>query len=206
MSRLAIESQHIDRRLIRKLKGGDTNAFQEVFNTYSDQLFHYAFSYLKDTNDSEEIIQDVFLHLWEIKSQVDEEKSLKSFLYKMTVNRVFNHLKRQIVRQKYESYVMNRPLSFHETPEERMCSNELNIKIQNLLAGLPEQKRKIFIMSRLKGCSNAEIAEELGVSLRTVENQVYRATKFLKEHLKDDYLLLLIVCFCCDLMTTVNLF
>lgn len=192
---MAIESQNIDSKLIRKLKEGDANAFKEVFNSFSESLYHFAFSYLKETNDSEEIVQEVFLHLWEIRSQVDEEKSLKSFLYKMTVNRVFNHLKRQIVRQKYESYVMNRPLSSLETPEEKMCSSELNVKIQNLLAELPDQKRKIFIMSRFKGCSNAEIAEELGVSVRTVENQVYRATKFLKEHLKDDYLLLLVLFF-----------
>ena len=69
-------------------------------------------------------------------------------------------------------------------------------KIQDVLNKLPEQKRRIFILSRLKGYSNAEISEKLGLSVRTVENQVYRATKFLKEHLKDDYLILLIVCLC----------
>ncbi len=193
---MAKVSKHIDSNLIRKLKGGDRNAFQVIFDAYSERLFHFAYSYLKDSNDTEEIVQDVFLRLWEIRTEVDEDKSFKSFLYKMTVNRVFNHLKHQIVRQKYEEHLMSLDSSFSETPEETLRRNELTDKIQDVLNKLPEQKRRIFILSRLKGYSNAEISEKLGLSVRTVENQVYRATKFLKEHLKDDYLILLIVCLC----------
>lgn len=188
---------NIDKNLIRRLKDGDRAAFQKVFEAFSEPLIHFAQGYLKDIGETEEIIQDVFLNLWEIRTQVDEEKSLKSFLYKMTVNRVFNHLKRQVVRQKYEDYVMKLTPSFYETPEDKICRKELHNKIQHLLLGLPEQKRKIFVMSRLKGFSNAEISEELGISIRTVENQVYRATKYFKENLKDDYMTLIcIVCFC----------
>jgi len=189
---LTTESKHIDINLLRKLKDGDRNAFQVIFEAYSERLFHFAYSYLKDTDETEEIIQDVFLRLWEIRTEVDEEKSFKSFLYRMTVNRVFNHLKHQIVRQKYEEHLMNLDPAFSETPEEELRRNELSEKIKELLIRLPEQKRRIFILSRLKGYSNAEISEKLGLSVRTVENQVYRATKFLKEHLKDDYLFLLI--------------
>ncbi len=187
-------SKHIDSHLLQKLKVGDRKAFQVIFDAYSERLFHFAYSYLKDSNDTEEIVQDVFLRLWEIRTEVDEEKSFKSFLYKMTVNRVFNHLKRQIVRQKYEEHLMSLDPSFSETPEEELRRNELSEKVQELLNKLPEQKRRIFILSRLKGYSNAEISEKLGLSVRTVENQVYRATRFLKEHLKDDYLLLLVCC------------
>lgn len=188
--------KHIDRNLLRKLKLGDRSAFQVIFDAYSERLFHFAYSYLKDSNETEEIVQEVFLRLWEIRTEVDEEKSFKSFLYKMTVNRVFNHLKHQIVRQKYEEHLMSLDPSFSETPEEALRRNELTDKVQEVLNKLPEQKRRIFILSRLKGYSNAEISEKLGLSVRTVENQVYRATKFLKEHLKDDYLILLIACLC----------
>ncbi len=193
---MAKESKHIDRDLLQKLKVGDRKAFQIIFDAYSERLFHFAYSYLKDSNDTEEIVQDVFLRLWEIRNEVDEEKSFKSFLYKMTVNRVFNHLKHQIVRQKYESHLMNLNASFSETPEEELHRKELNAKVQELLIRLPEQKRKIFIMSKLNGYSNTEISEKLGLSVRTVENQVYRATKFLKEHLKDDYLFVMAFCLC----------
>ncbi|WP_321290072.1 RNA polymerase sigma-70 factor [uncultured Sunxiuqinia sp.] len=191
---MTTESKHIDKNLLRKLKDGDRYAFQVIFDAYSERLFHFAYSYLKDSNNSEEIVQDVFLRLWEIKAEIDEDKSFKSFLYKMTVNRVFNHLKHQIVRQKYEEHLMNLTPAYSDTPEEELRSKELSDKVQEVLIKLPEQKRRIFILSRLKGYSNAEISEELGLSVRTVENQIYRATKFLKEHLKDDFLLLLGCC------------
>lgn len=193
---MAKESKHIDRKLVRKLKDGDWNAFQVIFDAYSERLFHFAYSYLKDSDDTEEIVQDVFLRLWEIRTEIDEEKSFRSFLYKMTVNRVFNHLKHQIVRQRYEEHLMSLDPVFSETPEEAFRRNELSDKVQDVLNKLPEQKRRIFVLSRLKGYSNVEISEKLGLSVRTVENQVYRATKFLKEHLKDDYLILIIGCLC----------
>ncbi|WP_430973898.1 RNA polymerase sigma factor [Sunxiuqinia rutila] len=190
---MAIKSNDIERDLIRELKAGDRKAFQQVFNAYSERLFHFAYSYLKDVNETEEIVQDVFLRLWEIKSEIDVEKSFKSFLYKITVNKVFNHLKRQIVRQKYEDYVLKLEPEYPITPEESLSQKELEANLLKMLGKLPEQKRKIFELSKLKGFSNAEIAEQLGVSVRTVENQVYRASKFLRERLAEEHLLLLLM-------------
>ena len=114
-------------------------------------------------------------------------KSLKSFIYKMTVNKVFNHLKHKVVEQKYEKYVMNYKHSSTYTPEENLQYKELNGKIQTLLMRLPDQQRNIFNLSRLEGLTNPKISEKLGLSIRTVENQIYRATKYLKENLKDEY-------------------
>lgn len=192
---MATGFEHIDINLIKKLKAGDTKAFQVIFNAYSESLFHFTFSYLKDSFDSEEIVQDIFLHLWEIRSKINEEKSFKNFLYRMTVNKVFNHLKHKVVRQKYENRIMNIEPSFSINPEELIFRKELDVKVQELLSKLPAQKREIFEMSKLMGYSNTEISEKLGISIRTVENQIYRATKFFKEHLKDDYQLVITCCF-----------
>ena len=192
---MTIEPKYIDKELIVKLKAGDINAFQVVFNVYSESLFRFTFSYLKDSFESEEIVQDVFLHLWEIRAQIDEDKSFKSFLYRMTVNKVFNKLKHQVVRQKYENHLMNLGLSFSISPEDHVHRKELDGRVHELLGKLPYQKRKIFEMSKFQGLSNTEISKQLGLSLRTVENQIYRATKFLKEHLKDEYLLVFICYF-----------
>ena len=179
---------YIDRNLIIKLKAGDRKAYQVIFNVYSKSLFHFTFSYLKDSSDSEEIVQDVFMRLWEIRAEIDEDKSFKNFLYKITVNRVFNHLKHEVVRQKYANHLMKLDHSFSVSPEELVCRKELDGKVKELLSKLPVQKREIFEMSKLLGYSNTEISDKLGISIRTVENQVYRATKFFKEHLKDEYL------------------
>ena len=166
-------------------------AFKNVFVAYSDGLYNFAFSYLKNSFESEEIVQDVFLRIWEMRDDIDEDKSFKSFLYKMTVNKVFNHLKHQVVRKKYENYILNFDQSFHESPEASLHFNELNRKLQTLMQKLPEQQRNIFQLSRSEGLSNSEISEQLGLSIRTVENQIYRASKFLKEHLKEEYFFLI---------------
>ncbi len=184
-------SEHIDKELLLRLKRGDVTAFQKIFDVFSENLFHFIFSYLKDSFESEEIVQDVFLRIWEMREDIDEEKSFRSFLFRITVNRVFNSLKRKVVRQKYENYLMNFDHSLNESPEEQIHFQELQDKIDLLMQRLPEQQRNLFQISRNSGLSNSEIAEKLGLSVRTVENQVYRATKFLKENLKDEYLVLL---------------
>ncbi len=173
--------------MIRKLKEGNVRAYKHVYDYYSENLFHFTYSYLKNSYESEEIVQEVFLRIWEIRDEIDESKSLKSFIYKMTVNKVFNHLKHKVVEQKYEKYVMNYNHSTTNTPEENLQYKELNCKIQHLLMKLPDQQRNIFNLSRLEGLTNPKISEKLGLSIRTVENQIYRATKYLKENLKDEY-------------------
>ena len=180
-------SGSISPQVIKRLKKGDMLAFEQIYESYSESLFHFTFYYLKDTAESEEIVQDVFLRIWEIREEIDENKSFKSYIYTMTVNKVYNHLKHQVVEQKYESYLLHYSHAFSETPETSMNYKELDQKINTLLDRLPDQQRNIFNLSRVEGLPNPKISEKLGLSIRTVENQIYRATKFLKQHLKDEY-------------------
>ncbi|WP_430973891.1 RNA polymerase sigma-70 factor [Sunxiuqinia rutila] len=173
------------------MKRGDVKAFHEIFVTYSERLFEFSFSYLKDSFTAEEIVQDVFMRIWEIREDIDEDKSFKSFLYQMTVNRVFNHMKHQVVKQKYEKYILNSNYSFGDSPESQLLFSELDNRIGLLLQKIPAQQRNVFKLSRIDGLSNPEIAKQLGLSIRTVENQIYRTTKFLKENLKGEYLFIL---------------
>ncbi|WP_157624658.1 RNA polymerase sigma factor [Sunxiuqinia dokdonensis] len=178
-----------------KMKRGDMKAFQELFVKYGERLYEFSFSYLKESFVAEEIVQDVFLRIWEMKDDLDEDRSFKSFIYQMTVNKVFNHMKHQVVRQKYEKYILNFNHSFGDSPEAQLQLSELDARIRSLLEKIPEQQRNVFKLSRVEGLSNPEIAEQLGLSIRTVENQIYRTTKYLKEHLKGEYLFILF-CLC----------
>jgi len=188
--------EHIDTKLISRFRNGDMEAFRKIYDSYCEPLYRFAYSYLKDSFEAEEIVQDVFLKVWEKREEVDEQKSFKSYLYRITVNKVFNELKHRVVKQKYEQHALNFDQITSETPESSIQFQELNKKLEHLLAQLPEQQRNIFIMSRWKGLSNAEIAENLSLSIRTVENQIYRAAKFIKLHLNDDYpIVILIIAF-----------
>jgi RNA polymerase sigma-70 factor (ECF subfamily) len=179
--------EYIDGNLIARFRNGDMEAFRKIYDTFCGPLYRFAYSYLKDSFEAEEIVQDVFLKVWEKRDEVDEHKSIKSYLYRITVNKVFNELKHRVVKQKYEQHAINFNHETGETPESAIQFQELNKKLELLLTQLPEQQRNIFIMSRWKGLSNAEIAESLNLSIRTVENQIYRAAKFIKLHLNDHY-------------------
>jgi RNA polymerase sigma-70 factor (ECF subfamily) len=178
---------NIDIKLLAGFRDGDMEAFRKIYETFCDPLYRFANSYLKDEFESEEIVQDVFLKVWEKRADVDVQKSFKSYLYRITVNKVFNELKHRVVRQKYEQQAMRNEQHTEETPESSIQYDELNSQLEQLLNELPAQQRTIFMMSRWKGLSNAEIAEQLNLSIRTVENQIYRATRFIKLHLNDNY-------------------
>lgn len=179
--------EHIDTDLITSFKSGDMAAFQKIYDTFCKPLYRFSLSYMKDSFDAEEIVQDVFLRLWEKRDEVDEQKSFKSYLYRITVNKIFNELKHRVVKRKYDQHLLNIDQVTDETPESSIQFQELNKKLEKLLLKLPEQQRTIFIMSRWQGLSNAEIAQNLRLSARTVENQIYRAAKFIKQHLNKDY-------------------
>lgn len=184
--------EYIDGMLIARFRDGDMEAFRKIYDAYSKPLYRFAYSYLKDSFEAEEIIQDVFLKIWEKRDEVDEKRSFKSYLYRITVNKIFNELKHRVVKQKYEQHFLKIDHGAGETPESSIQFQELNTQIEQLLLKLPEQQRNIFIMSRWKGLSNAEIAEKLSLSVRTVENQIYRAAKFIKLNLNDSYPLIIL--------------
>ena len=179
--------EHIDERLIARFRKGDMDSFRKIYESHSKSLYRFAFSYLKDSFEAEEIVQDVFLKVWEKREEVDEQKSFTSYLYRITVNKVFNELKHRVVKKKYEQRALQFDQITNETPESSIQFQELNTKLEKLLTELPEQQRNIFILSRVKGQSNAEIAQAMSLSIRTIENQIYRASKFIRLQLKDDY-------------------
>lgn len=181
-------SDNIDPLILRQLKDGNINAFRKIYMAYSERLFHFASSYLKNTFEAEEIVQEVFIQVWEMRNEIDPDRSFSSLIHRMTVNRVFNQMKHRVVRQKYQNYLLHFDHSLEESPEATLHFKELESKINSLLAKLPEQQRNIFEMSRMKGLSHSKIANELGLSVRTVENQVYRASRFLKDQLNEEYL------------------
>ncbi|HEX2395446.1 MAG TPA: RNA polymerase sigma-70 factor, partial [Bacteroidales bacterium] len=170
---------------VRRLKKNDKKAFELIFNKYKEKLYYYSLSYLQSAAEAEEIIQSTFVSLWENRELLNEEYCLKNFLYKITVNHVYNHLKHRLVMQKYADQV-NLKSAEDNNSEESILVNDLQHHIDSLIEELPRQQQVIYKLSRHNGLSNAEIASNLGISIRSVENQIYRALKFIRGKLRQE--------------------
>lgn len=171
--------------------------FESAFKEHFKALHAYAFTIIRDEKNAEEIVQNVFFKLWEKKDQIDEITSLKAYLYRATYNDSLNFLKHNKVRAAYESYAKATG-SDRNDAVDTLSAKELQAKIDKALNELPEQCRTIFQMSRFEELKYREIAEQLNLSVKTVENQMGKALKVLREKLADRLPLLFILIFLTD--------
>lgn len=171
--------------------------FERAFKEHFKALHAYAFTIIRDEENAEEIVQNVFFKLWEKKDQIDEITSLRAYLYRATYNDSLNFLKHNKVRAAYETYAKATG-SDRNDAVDTLSTKELQAKIDKALNELPEQCRTIFQMSRFEELKYREIAEQLNLSVKTVENQMGKALKVLREKLADCLPLLFIIIFLTD--------
>ena len=182
--------QHVEKWLIEKFKKGDNSAFETIFKAYYSELHNYAIGIIGDLEASEDIIEELFIWLWENRKSVRVESSLEAYLIKIIHNRCLNYVKHQKVKQKYlnenlrlraiEEKVQEDYIEFFKNQEYDNNEEKIRTAIENL----PEQCRKIFIMNRFDELKYREIAQKLDISLSTVKNQMSIALKKIKDDLK----------------------
>ncbi len=170
----------------------DLNTFEMVFRDYYKPLVRYGNTFLKDSDETEDVVQEVFVSLWEKRTELDIHTSIRAVLYKSVQNACLNKIKHFKVRSAYaEDWKATQQV---EETSDSVQVNELNDRIQLAIDNMPEQCGRIFKMSRFEQLRYQEIADELGLSVKTVENQMGKALKIVREELKD-YLPLLILFF-----------
>ncbi len=173
-----------DFELLEKIKHGDKQAFEQLFKTYYRQLILFAAKYLRNIEEAEEIVQNIFVSFWEKADAADINISLKSYLYRWTANACLNKIKHEKIKDKYARFaadqLANNLNSGYETSEPDIAEN-----IRKAVDKLPERCKMIFIKSRFEGKRNAQIAIEMDISEKTVENQMTIAIKKIKDELKE---------------------
>ncbi len=172
-----------DNRIIDQLKGGSKEAFHILYDSYGPKIHAFALSYLKNGADAEELLQEVFLKLWDIRSTLDSSKNIKSFLFKICINLIYDFIRRKNIEKAYLDYSEKDSPVYSDNTWHEVIYNEMLDNLQQLVAKMPEQRQRIFRLSKEDGLSNDEIANQLTLSRRTVENQLYRAIASLKEKL-----------------------
>ncbi len=170
-------------------------AFDQVFKTYFKCLHSYAYTILKNDAEAEDIVQKLFVKLWERDEDLYSiPGSLSAYLYRAVHNESLNYLKHQKVKASYQLHVAYSMKNETEQPAKKIFASELEQKIQEALNQLPEQCRTIFQMSRFDELKYREIADKLGISIKTVENHMGKALKLLRIKLAE-FLIFLIIFF-----------
>ena len=163
----------------------DEAAFEQVFKTHFKRLHAYAFTILKDEAEAEEMVQQVFFKIWERNENLSLTGSVTAYLYRAVHNESLNYIKHQKVRSDHKLHIAYRMKNEVEHPAKKTLTSEMEKKIHEALNELPEQCRTIFQMSRFDELKYREIADKLGISVKTVENQMGKALKLLRAKLVD---------------------
>ena len=182
----------IDNSLVIKIKHDDTDAFRSLYDRYSWRIYYLSKKYLRSDEEAEELVQTVFMNLWEHRASLDESMPVRSYIYKSAVNYICNHLKKKAIRSRFIELAMKRNIIQSNSTYEQVYFHDLESAVNSVVEKLPPQQQKIFELSRNKGLSHEEIAGMLHLSERTVKNHIYRALKFIKTYLKGEVLLVLL--------------
>ncbi len=173
-------------QLLTDVKNSDKNAFHKLFNQYHDTLFRFIVYRVHDDDLAQDIVQDTFLRVWNNRGTLDPKKSFFSLIAKIGTNLCYDHFRHQEVRIRHKDTIPKPEQSHYDDPQKSHELNELQYEINGIVNEyLPEKCRDIFILSRMEGLANQDIADILNLSRRTVENQLYRALKILKKNLKN---------------------
>jgi len=172
--------------LIIRIKLGDKQAFELLFRKYYVRLCGFANKFLDDPDLATDIVQEVFIKIWEGRVDLDSEDSVKSYIFKITQNLSLNKLRRSRIESKYLEILK---LEYHENQEfsvhESLLAQELGNNITLAIAKLPAECRKVFELNRIEGFKYKEIAEKLDISVKTVEAQMSKALRILRTELRD---------------------
>lgn len=183
----------MDSRDIRRLSKGDEAAFKLVYEQFSERVYRLAFRFLKDREQSEEIVQEAFLHLWLSRERLDENGNMWLYLYVIAKRLCLNSL-REIHKS---TDLFNRLLinikEASSSTEDEIIAADMERLAEELVSKLPKQQQLIFRLSRTEGLSHKEIANKLHISPNTVKNHIVEALKTLKANLKSSDLIYLII-------------
>lgn len=170
------------------LKNGSYQAFEVIYKRYAGKLYNFIMTLSHgDCYMAEEIVQSVFIKLWEVHREIDPEKSILSFLSVIAKNMLINKYQRQTMEYLYQEFVQNEEPACDTIMEKEIDAKWLEQFIDELIEQLPPSRKRIFILSRKKYLSTKQIAKIMQISVSTVETQLWLAVKFIRKHFEKNF-------------------
>ncbi len=172
-----------DLNLIDLLKKDDEHAFAEIYSRYAESLVGFASSKLFDLEDARDIIHDVFVKLWQEREQLQVDRDLKAYLFKLTRYRIVDKIRKNITREEYAAMVQALAVRYEPGIEQQIAAKELQQSIHKFLDELSPRVKEIYLLSREENLTIPEIAAQLQLSEQTIKNQLSAALKHLRASL-----------------------
>lgn len=172
------------RELVQLLKKGDMSAFDGIYNAYCHKLYVFVLRYVKQEEDAEGLVQEVFIKVWATRSKIDVYASFESFLFTIAYNSTMSLLRKRVSESKSREYLKSQ--QHFDTADQiidEIQFKELNSKVQFLLTQITPRQKEIYLLSREEGLTHKEIAKKLSISENTVKNHLVSTLKYLKLHM-----------------------
>lgn len=171
-----------NKEVIQRLKAGDEKAFSSIYKLYWEKVYNFSNLYLTSPHDVAEIVQEVFIKLWETKHLIDEEQPFEGFLFVITRNQIFNYSRKQLNYSFLKMTVLQSLEKSYEE-EDKLEISDLKKHLSTLISQLPERQQQIFRLSREQHLTYKQIAEQLSITQKTVEYHMTAALKYLRKNL-----------------------
>lgn len=173
-----------NQELLILIREGDMIAFYNIYERYCKRLYGFVLRYIKNEADAEEIVQEVFVKVWEARSKIDIYSSFESFLFTIAYNSTISLFRKRVCEKKYLEY-LKLLQHLEKAPDliDEIQFNDLNSKVQRLLNELTPRQKEIFLLSREEGLSHEEIAKKLDISVNTVKKHMVNTLAFLRSGL-----------------------
>ncbi len=175
------EFMAITKEVLSALMAGDSRAFDTVYLCCFEPIRAFFFLLLHNETEAEELSQELFVELWENRQKINPDLNFRSYLYTVAKTSALKYFRHRLVKDKYVDFRLRERPDSGTLPDEEMLEKELSLLIRTSLAKMPEQRRRIFEMSRFDSLTNGEIADRLNIQESTVRVHLHHALKELKE-------------------------
>lgn len=181
-----------DRLVVSKLKKGDVASFDNIFKKYNKKVFYFAKSYLKNREEAEDVVQEVFMNLWSHRDQINEYYVFSRYLFKITYNATCKRFRKHTTEKRYLEETLHTSIEDNSTKLDIEYNNLLESK-DLLIRALPERQKEILLLSIEEDLTSEEISQKLNISKKTVDNYLSRARTYLRKSLGENMLSILFI-------------
>lgn len=170
--------------LIQKIQQEDRDAFALFYRIYWKKVFHFISLYINNVSEKEDLLQEIFIKVWENRATLNPEKDPLNYLFIVSKNLTLNHLRTKNNSKIYTEIILDAIDDYTNTVEDDIQLTELTQELTKIINSLPDRQKEVFTLSRIKHYTQSQIANEMDISIKTVENHMTKALAFIRQQLQ----------------------